>query len=130
MIDIYKGYLRGNGKHAATKFKNGEKLLAYNTVRKHNSFVGVLDDEYIMIDVDDLDDAYTLLDVIEERDIKCSVLETDNGMHFYFKGHDITANKIKWYSNIGILIDYKLGIRNTVDPLKIDGRTRRWLKIV
>ena len=125
---MYKGYLRGYGKHAATSFKNGEKLLSYHTVRKHDSYVGVLDDEYVMVDIDDIDDADILFDIVEDKNINCSILETDNGMHFYFKGYDMPTNKIKWYSNIGILADYKLGIRNTVDPLKIDGKTRSWLK--
>ncbi|MCU5100558.1 phage/plasmid primase, P4 family [Bacillus cereus] len=125
---MYKGYLKGNGKHAASKFKDGAKLLSYHTARKEDSFVGILDDEYIMVDVDDMAEAETLLDIIEDKNINCSVLETTNGMHFYFKGYDITANKIKWFSNIGILCDYKLGIKNTADPLKIDGKTRKWLR--
>ncbi|HDR8152828.1 TPA: DNA primase [Bacillus cereus] len=125
---MYKGYLKGNGKHAASKFKDGAKLLAYHTARKEDSFVGILDDEYIMVDIDDIAEAETLLDIIEDKNINCSVLETTNGMHFYFKGYDITANKIKWFSNIGILCDYKLGIKNTADPLKIDGKTRKWLR--
>ncbi|MDR9794048.1 phage/plasmid primase, P4 family [Aeribacillus pallidus] len=127
---MYKGYLKANGKHAATKFKDDGKLLSYNTARKYDSFVGVLDDEYIMVDIDDYDEAEILLDIVEDKDIQCSVLETDNGMHFYFKGYDLTANKIKWYSNIGILADYKLGIKNTVDPLKINGVTRKWIRKV
>ncbi len=125
---MYKGYLKGNGKHAASKFKDGAKLLSYHTARKEDSFVGILDDEYIMVDVDDIGEAETLLDIIEDKNINCSVLETTNGMHFYFKGYDITANKIKWFSNIGILCDYKLGIKNTADPLKIDGKARKWLR--
>lgn len=128
MIKIYKGYLKGNGKHAASKFKDGSKLLSYNTVRKYESFVGILDDDYIMVDVDDIEDAETLLDIIEDRNVQCSVLETNNGMHFYFRGYDLTANKIKWYSNIGILADYKLGTKNTADPLKINGVSRKWIK--
>ncbi|GAB6474450.1 hypothetical protein bcgnr5371_42080 [Bacillus cereus] len=125
---MYKGYLKGNGKHAASKFKDGAKLLSYHTARKEDSFVGILDDEYIMVDIDDIAEAETLLDIIEDKNINCSVLETTNGMHFYFKGYDIPANKIKWFSNIGILCDYKLGIKNTADPLKIDGKTRKWLR--
>lgn len=128
MIFLYKGYLKGNGKHAASKFKDGTKLLSYHTARKHDSFVGILDDDYIMVDIDDIDEAEMLLDIIEDKNIRCSVLETTNGMHFYFKGYDITANKIKWFSNIGLLCDYKLGIKNTADPLKINGETRRWLR--
>ncbi|MGE6962647.1 DNA primase family protein [Bacillus thuringiensis] len=125
---MYKGYLKGNGKHAASKFKDGTKLLSYHTARKHDSFVGILDDDHIMVDIDDIDEAEMLLDIIEDKNIRCSVLETTNGMHFYFKGYDITANKIKWFSNIGLLCDYKLGIKNTADPLKINGETRRWLR--
>nr|WP_206691673.1 DNA primase family protein [Heyndrickxia coagulans] len=120
--------MKGNGKHAASKFKDGSKLLSYNTVRKYESFVGILDDDYIMVDVDDIEDAETLLDIIEDRNVQCSVLETNNGMHFYFRGYDLTANKIKWYSNIGILADYKLGTKNTADPLKINGVSRKWIK--
>lgn len=127
---MYKGYLKGNGKHAATSFKNGGKLLSYHTARKEDSFVGILEDEFIMVDIDDMDEAETLFDIVEDKDLKCSVLETNNGMHFYFKGYNITANKIKWYSNIGILCDYKLGIKNTGDPLKIDGVTRKWIRKV
>ena len=127
VIPIYKGYLKGNGKHAASKFKDGNKLLSYHTARKFDSYVGILEDDYIMVDVDDVTHAETLLDIIEDKDIKCAVLETTNGMHFYFKGYDITSNKIKWYSNIGMMCDYKLGIKNTVDPLKINGVVRKWL---
>ncbi|WP_286924879.1 MULTISPECIES: hypothetical protein [Lysinibacillus] len=44
---IYKGYLKGNGKHAATSFKDGSKLLSYNTVRLVDSYVGILEDDFI-----------------------------------------------------------------------------------
>lgn len=128
MINIYKGYLRGNGKHAASSFKDGSKLLSYHTVRVEDSYVGILADEYIMVDIDDMDAAEILLDIVEDKNIHCSVLETSNGMHFYFKGYDLTSNKIKWWTNIGIMADYKLGIKNTADPLKIDGKVRRWLR--
>jgi putative DNA primase/helicase len=125
---VYKGYLKGNGKHAATSFKDGAKLLSYHTARKEDSYVGILEDDYIMVDLDSMDEAELLLDIVEEKDLKCSVLETNDGMHFYFKGYNMTANKIKWYSNIGLLIDYKLGIKNTGDPLKINGQVRKWLR--
>lgn len=128
MSNIYKGYLKGNGKHAATSFKDGSKLLTYNTVRKLDSYVGILEDDYIMVDIDDMDDAERLLDIIEDKNIQCSVLETNDGMHFYFRGYDLTSNKIKWFSNIGILCDYKLGIKNTADPLKINGHSRKWIR--
>jgi len=46
-MEIYKGYLKGNGKHTATSFKDSSKLLSYNTVRLVDSYVGILEDDFI-----------------------------------------------------------------------------------
>ncbi|BFL78690.1 hypothetical protein SKB0068_14620 [Staphylococcus hominis subsp. novobiosepticus] len=128
---MYKGYLKSKGKHTVTTFKdNKDSLLTYKQARTLKSFVGVLDEDYIMVDVDDMNEANLLLDIIDDEQIKCNVLQTDNGMHFYFKGYNMTANKTKQFSAIGIMCDYKLGIKNSCDPLKINGTFREWIKQV
>lgn len=128
---MYKGYLKSKGKRTITKFKkNTDVLLNYKQARSLKSFVGVLDDDYIMIDVDDKNEAEILLNIIEDEQIHCNILDTDNGMHFYFKGYNMTTNKTKNYTAIGILCDFKLGCRNSCDPLKIDGQFRKWIKRV
>lgn len=124
---MYKGYLKGNGKHAAQKFKDGEKLLTYNGARKHESFVGILEDDFIMVDIDDIEESRLLLKIVKKLNVQCSVLQTDNGHHYYFKGYDLTSNKIKWFTPLGIKADFKLGIKQTADPLRIDGKTRKWV---
>lgn len=124
---LYRGYLRGDGKHAATKIK-GKKLLSFNYVRREQNYIGVLSDDYICVDVDNKHDSKKLLKIVDDLDVGCSVLETNHGMHFYFKGYDLTTNKIGWYTGIGIKADFKLGIKNTADPLRINGKTRRWLR--
>lgn len=125
-ISLYKGYLRGDGKHAATKII-GKKLLTYETVRREPSYVGVMSNDYIMVDVDTKVQARKLLKIIQALNIGSSVLETTKGMHFYFRGYDLTTNKIGWYTPIGIKADFKLGIKNTADPLRIEGKTRHWV---
>lgn len=45
----------------------------------------MLDEDYIMVDVDDMNEAQLLLNIIEGEQIKCNILETDNGMHFISK---------------------------------------------
>lgn len=128
---MYKGYLKSSGKRTITTFKdNKDVLLDYKQARALKSFVGVLDEDYIMVDVDDMNEAQLLLNIIEDEQIKCNILETDNGMHFYFKGYNMTNNKTKNFSAIGIMCDYKLGIKNSCDPLKINGEFRKWLKRV
>ena len=128
---MYKGYLKSKGKRTITKFKeNSDVLLNYKQARSFKSFVGVLDDDYIMIDVDDINEAEILLNIIEDEQIHCNVLSTDKGMHFYFKGYNMTTNKTKNYTAIGIMCDFKLGCRNSCDPLKINGTFRKWIKRV
>lgn len=128
MDKMYKGYLPGAGKHAATKFKKGEtELLTLEEAQQLDEYVGLLEDGVIMVDVDDYSQAVKLQEIIQVKEIKCAILETDNGMHFYFDGSNLTTNKIKWYTPIGILCDFKLGTRNTADPLKIKKKPRKWL---
>ena len=38
-----------------------------------------------MIDVDDINEAEILLNIIEDEQIHCNVLSTDKGMHFILK---------------------------------------------
>lgn len=125
-IILYRGYLRGDGKHAKTKII-GKKLLSFETVRRDESYIGVLSDDFIMVDIDSMTDAKKLLKIVKALNIGCSVLETNHGMHFYFQGYDLSTNKIDWYTPIGIKADFKLGIKNTADPLRIDGKSRKWL---
>lgn len=120
---LYKGFLRGNGKHAG-KPKDKAKFLAFETVRKSDSFVGILKDDVVMVDIDDIDQAELLLDILEDKEIPVISRETPNGIHFYFKNSSINSNKIKWFSNIDMLTDYKIGSKWTADPIKIDGDKR------
>ena len=127
-IILYRGYLRGDGKHASTKFKSGQKLLKFETVRKEDSYVGILSDDYVCVDVDNWPESHKLLKILDNLNISFSALETTHGIHFYFQGYDLTTNKIKWYTALGIKADFKLGIKNTADPLKIEGKNRKWVR--
>ncbi|MGF3114766.1 DNA primase family protein [Facklamia sp. P12937] len=127
-ISIYKGYLKGNGKSSAIEFKGDDSVLVkYNTARRYDSFVGILSEDMLMLDIDSPEESDVLLDIIEDMKINCSVLETTNGIHVYFKApEDLRTNKIDWWSPLGLQVTIKLGSRNTADPLKIDGETRSW----
>lgn len=102
---MYKGYLKGSDKRTIEKFKdNPEALVKFDTARKYDSYVGVLEDDFVMLDIDSHEEADILLDIIEDCGINCSVLETTNGIHVYFKGSELTSNKVDWFSPIGISV--------------------------
>lgn len=129
MIKIYKGYLKGSEKRAAKSFKNDDsKLVTYETARIYDSFVGILEDDYIMIDIDSVKEAKLFLKVMDHLKLQCSVLKTKKGIHVYFKGYEMKSNQIEWYCPLGIQVTTKLGSKNTADPLKINGVTRKWIR--
>ncbi|MCV2499608.1 phage/plasmid primase, P4 family [Melissococcus plutonius] len=80
-----------------------------------------------MVDIDTIDESKILLKIIKDLNIGCAVLKTNKGIHLYFKSSELTKNSIEWYSPVGINVTIKLGVKNTADPLKINGKTRKWL---
>lgn len=81
-----------------------------------------------MIDIDTVDESKLLMKIIKTLDLQCSVLKTTKGIHVYFKGYELTSNMIDRHSPIGVSVTAKLGIKNTFDPLRINGKARRWLR--
>ncbi|WP_202898507.1 hypothetical protein [Companilactobacillus nodensis] len=84
-IILYRGYLRGDGKHASSKFKSGQKLLKFDTVRKEDSYVGILSDDYICVDVDNWPESHKLLKILDNLNINFSALKLITECIFTFK---------------------------------------------
>lgn len=127
--DIYKGFILSDGKIPKTKII-GSTLLTYDeAISSKHDFVGVLDDGYIMVDFDDTCESEKIIEIIEKENINCNILKTSRGCHVYFRAKGITNNSVHVKTAIGLTIDIKLGIKNTVDPLRIEGNNRKWLKI-
>lgn len=128
---IYKGFIPSDGKIPKNSIKHGQLLTLEEVVKLNTDFVGVLDDPYTMIDFDDPQEAETILKIIECEHSNCHVLKTSRGVHLYYRNtnEDLNSNKVKWKTPLGLTIDVKLGTKNTVDPLRIEGTNRTWLKI-
>lgn len=87
-------------------------------------------DDVILVDSDDDNESDILFKIIQDLDINCNVIQTTRGKHFYFKNTNIKSNKIGNQCPLSLTLDYKLGNRNTVVPLKINGTERKWLQEV
>lgn len=139
---MFKGFIPMKGKRPTEKVRGRKEFYELEEVEHLNEYGGVLSDDYIMIDVDDLEQSNTLLKIINDLNIKCNILKTSRGKHFYFKNTNVAANAIQKVSAIGITVDIKLGSKNAVVPLKMDGKKRnlilheevdnlpRWLTII
>lgn len=127
-MDIFKGYIPLKGKKPLEEYKNRKEFYTYDYIRKTNNDYGaVLKDDIVQIDLDSLEEAEIIKNIVTDLKLKCGILKTDRGMHFYFKNSDLGTRKVKSKTPIGVTIDVGLGSKNAIIPLKVDGKTRRWL---
>lgn len=125
---IFKGYVETKGKRPKLSIKNIDEFYTIDEVSDFKEYGGVLEDDVIMVDLDDNDSASILDEIIHELGINCYKLRTSRGMHFYFKNTDVITNSIHKKTAIGMTVDQKLGTKNTVVPLKLNGRKRKLIK--
>lgn len=117
------------GKRPLESYKDRTDFYTYQWARTtFDEYGGVLSDDLIQIDIDDELQSDMIYDIVKDLDLKCSVLRTDRGKHFYFVNPGITTRKQGNYNALGIKMDIGLGIQNAIIPLRIKGTTRRFLK--
>jgi putative DNA primase/helicase len=109
-------------------YKDEDKFYTYDWARKNfKEYGAILSDDMVQIDIDTEEESEIVKTIITELNINCSILKTTRGMHFYFRNTDLTTRKVKAKTPLGVTVDIGLGIKNAVVPLKINGKTRRWL---
>ena len=103
-------------------FKNAtsDELLSFEQVKGLPEYAGILSDETILVDVDDMEQSVVLLNIVETLGLKCQVYATSRGKHFLFKNIPelVKTNRTKATLAIGLKADLKLGSRNSYQILK------------
>lgn len=139
---MFKGYVEMKGKRPVENIKGRIEFWSLEDVKDLNEYGGVLSDDMILIDIDDSKEAEKLNNILDDMGINCTKIKTTRGMHFYFKNDGVKANSIHKSCALGLTIDVKLGSKNAVVPLKINGALRpmtttgvidiipRWLFVV
>lgn len=127
-MELYTGYIQTKNKRPLKEYKDGENLVTYNTARLYPEYAGVLHPDIILIDIDNGPNSDLLLNIIDDLKINCFVIDTTRGKHFLFKNTDVSTNRTKTQTGIGIEVDMKLGSRNGIQILKTDGHARKWIR--
>ena len=125
---MFKGYIPTKSKRPTESIKGRKDFYKLEEVKHLNSYGGVLDDDIIMVDIDTRNEAQIMHNIVKELDIKCNIMQTSRGMHFYFRNTNIRKNSIHQMIAIGINVDIKLGNKNCVVPLKIEGEERKFIQ--
>lgn len=120
---IYKGFVPTRNKHCLKKFKNAP-LMSYEEVKDLDEFAGIIRDDIIMVDLDDGEQADLLMDIVEDLQLKCIVMKTTRGKHFYFKNTEVDKCYTHTKLACGLTADIKVGTHNSYAVAKFKGEER------
>lgn len=99
-------------------------LLTYEEVKNLDEYAGILADDIILVDVDDLEKSNKLMNIVEDLQLNCRVYQTTRGRHFLFKNDKVDKCGTKVKLAIGINADIKIGKHNSYSVLKYGGKER------
>ena len=134
----YKGFYKSredNPKAPILKETELNKLISYNEAKKFHCFLGRLNDDFILVDIDnklingeyDINKSQSkrLIEILKANGIDTPIIETNHGHHFIFK---LTNDTLKNYTGvqtpIGLMVDYKKGSSKGWECLKANGVER------
>lgn len=126
---LFKGYVPTKDKKCLLKFKNKstEDLQTYEQVKNLPEFAGILSDETILIDIDEVEQSEVLFNIVKDLALQCRVYKTSRGKHFLFKNEGVETNKIHTKLAVGLTADIKIGTRNSYSILKFNDKEREIL---
>lgn len=129
MAKWFKGYVPTKDKKCLLKFKNksAADLQTYEQVKNLPEFAGILAEDVILIDVDDMEQSEILFNIVKDLELKCRVYATSRGKHFLFKNEGVETNKIHTKLAVGLEADIKIGTRNSYSVLKFNNKEREIL---
>ena len=126
-MDFFKGYVETKNKKCIEKIRGRNDFKNYNQVKLLPEFAGILTEETILIDVDDFDQSEILFKIVNDLKLKCRVYKTTRGKHFLFKNIEQQTCKTHSKVAVGLTVDIKVGVKNSYEVLKFDGKEREIL---
>ena len=126
-MELFKGYVPTKNKKCMMKFKNArsEDLLTWEQVQGLPEYAGILAQDTVLIDIDDMEQAEKMLHIVEDKELLCRVYRTTHGMHFLFLNNGrFDRCRTKVNLACGIVADIKVGLSNSYSILKFDGKDR------
>lgn len=122
---LYRGYVETKNKKCVEKFKGRTDFKTLEQVQQLPEYAGILAEDTILIDLDDSDQAETLMKIVEDKQINCKVIDTTRGKHFLFRRPE-TLTKCRTHCKlaVGLTADIKVGNVASYEVLKFDGEER------
>jgi putative DNA primase/helicase len=123
-LELYKGYTKNDGKKPLDKIKGVTQFRTLEEARQFDSYGGVLADNVILVDIDDPEQSERMMDIVEDLQLDCKVIQTSRGRHFLFLNNGVEKGGTSLKLACGLTADIKIGSKNAVECLKINGEER------
>lgn len=127
-MDFFKFFIPTSGKRALVSYADPEPSKMYT--REHaeshfKSFAGVLAENAVLIDIDDMEQGERFLRLVKDNGLHCRAVRTTKGMHFFFLNNGNfagcrTAAKLV----CGFRCDIKVGSVPSYAICRLDGVDR------
>lgn len=101
-----------------------DELMIYEGVKDLDEYAGILADDVVLVDVDDLAQSNKLMNIVEDLQLNCRVYQTTRGRHFLFKNDKVDKCGTHLSLAIGLEADIKVGKHNSYSVLKFNGKER------
>ena len=124
MNELYKGYVETKDKKCIEKYKGRTDFKTYEQVESLPEFAGILAENTILVDLDDGKQAEILMNIVENLQLDCKVIDTTRGKHFLFHNTKIKSCSTHSTLAVGLTADIKVGFKSTYEVLKVNGEER------
>lgn len=123
VLDRFDGYLKLREDKAPLGWDTypAEKLAAWPNVGLP------IPEPYVAVDIDDAEQAEKLTRLVMTEGIKCQIMRTTRGRHFWFATSEPVKNSVKTTTGIGLVADYRSWGKQSQVCVKLAGEWREWL---
>ena len=104
-----------------------DKSYSYSTVQYYADLGVLIQEPFVVFDVDDHDEFLKLKEIILDKKVKCNIMKSTRGGHFWFKSSKPLSNNIKIKTPIGISVDVRSYGKLCYTKVKQEQEWREWL---
>lgn len=104
-----------------------DKSYSYSTVQYYADLGVLIQEPFVVFDVDDHDEFLKLKEIILDKKVKCNIMKSTRGGHFWFKSPKPLSNNIKIKTPIGISVDVRSYGKLCYTKVKQEQEWREWL---
>lgn len=111
-----------------------DKCYSLEEVKDYPNLAILVEEPFVVVDLDDNDEALALYDILKEFNIKCNIMKTDRGCHFWFKIREPLMNNTHINTPITVKIDIKSWgyntdgmVKKSLVTIKRKNKWREWL---